>query len=229
VSGVLDRRVAAGTANFTIAPAMSEAEAVRSLEIGRELAAEASRSSDMAALGEMGIGNTTTAAAVLCACTGAEPEDVVGAGTGADDTILARKVDAVRRALRLHAPPPADGMAVLRTVGGFEMGGTAGFLIEASKRRLPVVLDGFPCCAGALIARAIDPTALDSAFFGHRSAERGHARMLEALGAEPVCDFAMRLGEGSGAAVAIGIIETAVRLYREMATFAEAGVAGRLV
>ena len=192
--------------------------------MGLTLAADAARTFDMAGLGEMGIGNTTTAAALLSAFTAADPSETVGAGTGADATGIARKADTIRRALALHNPDRSDGVGVLAAVGGLEIGAMAGFILGSAEHGLPVVLDGFPCCAAALVARAIQPDALRTAFFGHCSAERGHRMMLSSLGGEPLVDFGMRLGEGTGAAIAMGIIDSAVRLYREMATFEEAAV-----
>jgi nicotinate-nucleotide--dimethylbenzimidazole phosphoribosyltransferase len=224
VPGVLDRKIAPGTRNFTREPAMTRAQAQAAIAIGEELAAAAALDMDLVGLGEMGIGNTTTAAAILSAATGRAPDQTVGAGTGVGPDVIARKAEVVRRALALHRPDPADGIGILASVGGFEMGAIAGFLIGASTRRLPVVLDGFPCCAGALIARAIKPDALKTAFFSHRGNEHGHPAMLEALGARGVFDFGMRLGEGTGAAIMMSIIEMSVLLYREMATFREAVV-----
>jgi nicotinate-nucleotide--dimethylbenzimidazole phosphoribosyltransferase len=203
---------------------MTREQAQRSIDAGFTQAADAAINCDLAGLGEMGIGNTTSASALLSAFTGADPSQTVGAGTGADTAGLARKADAIRRALELHQPDPSDGLGVLAAVGGFEIGAMAGFILGAAKHRLPIVLDGFPCCAAALVARAISGDALDTAFFGHRSAERAHALMLSALGAVPMLDLGMRLGEGTGAALAMGIIDSAVRLYREMATFEEAAI-----
>jgi nicotinate-nucleotide--dimethylbenzimidazole phosphoribosyltransferase len=137
---------------------------------------------------------------------------------------MAHKVDVVRRALALHNPNPKDGIGVLAAVGGFEIGAIAGFILRASEVRLPIVLDGFPCCSAALVARAIKPDALKTAIFSHQSAERGHELMLQLLGAKVHFDFGLRLGEGTGAAVMMALIDMSVRLYREMATFNEAGV-----
>ena len=222
--GSIDCKVADGTANFAVGPAMTREQARRSIDIGMAKAAEAAVAFDMAGLGEMGIGNTTSASALLSAFAGLDPADTVGVGTGADGAGVARKANVIRRALKLHRLHPSDGIRVLEAVGGFEIGAIAGFILGAAEHRLPVVLDGFPCCAGALVARAMNAKALDTAFFAHRSAERGHAIMLSALGGVPMLDLGMRLGEGTGAALAMGIIESAVRLYREMATFDEAAV-----
>lgn len=224
IDGVLDCKVADGTANFSKGPAMTRQQAQRSLDIGFSLALEAARDCDLAGLGEMGIGNTTAAAALLSAFTGVDPAETAGAGTGSDAAGIRRKADVIRQSLERHQPDPADGVGVLAAVGGLEIGAMAGFILGAAENRLPVVLDGFPCCAGALVARAIRPDALGTAFFAHCSAERGHRLMLSFLGGEPLVDLGMRLGEGTGAAIAMGIIDSAVRLYSEMATFSEAAV-----
>jgi nicotinate-nucleotide--dimethylbenzimidazole phosphoribosyltransferase len=221
---IVDAGVDPGTRNFAAEPAMGAEDADRVLALGMRCAEEAASRFDVAGLGEMGIGNTTCASAILSAITGTDPAETAGAGTGLDAVRVGWKADVIRKALRLHQPDPADGRAVLRAVGGYEVGAIAGFLIRASQLRLAVVLDGFPCCAAALIARSIDPGALDTALFGHRSAERGHGRMLEALGAAPYLDLGMRLGEGTGAALAMGVLDAAVRLYDEMATFSQAQV-----
>jgi nicotinate-nucleotide--dimethylbenzimidazole phosphoribosyltransferase len=153
-----------------------------------------------------------------------DPVETAGSGTGSDAAGIKRKAEVIRRALALHRPDPADPVGVLAAVGGFEIGAMAGFIVEAAKVRLPVVVDGFPCGAAALIARAIDSDCLCHVFFAHRSAEQGHTLMLETLGARPLVDLGMRLGEGTGAAIGIPIIQAAVRLYREMATFEQASV-----
>jgi nicotinate-nucleotide--dimethylbenzimidazole phosphoribosyltransferase len=224
IPGVVDRKVARGTRNFTKEPAMTRQQAEAAIQVGREMAEQAASRLDLVGLGEMGIGNTTCAAALLSVFTGLHPSAAAGTGTGLDEEGLARKVSAVLRAMELHRPDPKDPVGVLAAVGGLEIAAIAGFLLEASARRLPVVLDGFPCSAAALVARAISSDALNTAFFGHLSAERGHAFLLEALGARPLLSLRMRLGEGTGAALAMGIIDAAVCLYREMATFEEAAV-----
>src|SRR5205085_1583523 len=215
--GVLDLKIAPGTQNMAVKPAMTRDQAERSIAIGRELAGEAASSYDMMGLGEMGIGNTTAASALLCVFGHLRPERTAGRGAGLSSDGVGHKAEVIRRALDLHRPSADDPIGALAAVGGFEMGAIAGFLLEASQRKLPVVLDGFPCCAGALVARALDPNALSVAFFAHRSQEQGHGAMLSVLGAEPLFDLGMRLGEGSGAALAMSLIDAAVRLYREMA------------
>ncbi len=219
--GVMDRKIAPGTRNFLDGPAMTRDQARRAIEIGQELAAG---DYDIVGTGEMGIGNTTAAAAVVAAMTGRDPAEVVGRGTGIDDTRWRHKVEVVRRALELHRPDSADPVGVLAAVGGFEIGALTGLILGAAAARIAVVVDGFIATAGALIAAGIEPGVRERMFFAHRSAEAGHAVALEALGARPLLDLGMRLGEGTGAALAIGLIESAVRLYNEMATFDSAGV-----
>lgn len=218
--GSLDCKTAPGTRNWTREPAMSRAQAIRCIESGMDLAGGA----DLIGVGEMGIGNTTTAAALLCAFTGLDAESAVGRGTGATDAALRRKAEVVRRGLALHSPDPGDPLGVLAALGGFEIGGICGLLLGAAAHRIPCVVDGFIAGAAVLIARALAPRLCDYLFFAHLSAEQGHARMLSFLGAEPLLSLGMRLGEGSGAALGIDLIETSVRLYREMATFQEAAV-----
>jgi nicotinate-nucleotide--dimethylbenzimidazole phosphoribosyltransferase len=221
---VLDKKIAYGTANFSRGPAMTREQASRAIAVGKGLAEDVAFEYDLIGLGEMGIGNTSPATAILSAFSGRSPYETAGPGAGLDSQGIRRKAEVIERALRLHAPDPTDGLGVLTAVGGFEIGAIAGFLIGASRLRLPVVLDGFSCCAGALIARAIQPDALTTVFYSHLSKEPGHKLMFELLEARPYADFGMRLGEGTGAALMIGFIDASVRLYREMATFAEAGV-----
>ena len=228
VPGVLNRRIGSGTKNLIEQHAMTREEADRCIAVGRELAHDAAERFDIAGIGEMGIGNTTSASALFSALTGRPPEETAGRGTGLDSGGLARKVDVIRRALATHQPSALDPVGALAAVGGFEIGAIAGFVLGASERGLAIVLDGFITCAGALLALTISPTCLRTAFFSHVSAERGHRLLLEVLGARAPLDFGMRLGEGTGAAIMIGLIETAVRIYREMATFREASVTERL-
>jgi nicotinate-nucleotide--dimethylbenzimidazole phosphoribosyltransferase len=228
IPGVRDNKVAAGTRNLARERAMTREEAERALAVGKAWAEQAATEYDMVGLGEMGIGNTTSAAAILSVCSGQSPHRTVGPGAGLDAPGVRKKAEIIERALKLHAPDPTDGVDILSAVGGFEIAAIAGFIIGGSTLRLPIVLDGFPCCAGALIARLIDPDALEPVFFSHVSAEPAHELMLHVLGARPYYDLGLRLGEGTGAALFMGVIDAAVRLYREMATFTEAGVANRL-
>ena len=224
LQGVVDCRVAAGTGNFRREPAMTRAQAEAAIAAGQGIARDYAASLDVAAVGEMGIGNTASAAALLSCFSGAPAKDTVGSGTGLTAEQIANKIAVVQDALDLHHPDPLDPVAALCAVGGFEIAAIAGFLIEASRLRLPVVLDGFITCSAALVAKGLKPDVLDSVFFGHLSKEQGHRRMLQLLGGDPIVELEMRLGEGSGAAIALGIIDSAVSLYREMATFAEAGM-----
>lgn len=217
---VVDMGVGKPTRNFAREAAMTREQAEHAMEAGRAFADRA----DVLGAGEMGIGNTTSAAALLSAFSGLDPAETTGRGTGLDDAGVARKVEVIRRALKLHQPDPQDPVAVLAAVGGFEIAGIVGLILGAAERRRAVVLDGFISCSAALVARAIAPAALDYVIFSHRSAERGHRRMLEFLNARPLFDLDLRLGEGTGAALGINLMESAVKLYREMATFESAGV-----
>jgi nicotinate-nucleotide--dimethylbenzimidazole phosphoribosyltransferase len=219
---IVDMGVGRPTRNFAREPAMSRSEAEQAIEAGRKHADDG----DLLGAGEMGIGNSTAAAALLCAFTGIDPREASGRGTGLDDAGVARKAEVIARALALHRPEHMDAIGILAALGGFEIAAIAGLIIGAAERRRVVVLDGFISCSAALVARALEPASLDCVVYSHRSAERGHRRMLEALSARPLLDLDMRLGEGTGAAIGISLVEAAVRLYREMATFESAGVSG---
>jgi len=209
------------TADFTIVPAMTEAELLAALSAGWQAVDPAA---DLLVVGEMGIGNTTSAAAMGCALFGGAPEDWVGQGTGVDAAGLSRKAEVVAAGLDCHADALTDPMEVLRRLGGREIAAMAGAIARARVARIPVLLDGFiTCAAAAVLARAV-PGALDHCLAGHRSAEAAHGRMLEALGKEPILSLGLRLGEGSGGALAIGVVQGALACHSGMATFAEAGV-----
>ncbi len=226
VPGAIDLRLGRGTANFCQGAAMTEAQVQQALQNGAALAAEVRENADIVGVGEMGIGNTTSASALLCAFTGMEPRDAVGPGTGVDAAGVSKKAEVVKRALALHSDVILKGnaAAILGVVGGFEIATMTGFLLGAAARRLPVVVDGFISSSAALAARSIAPRVMDYLFFSHVSAETGHKRMLEALGVRAILDLDMRLGEGSGAAMAMPVLDGAVALYSNMATFPEAGV-----
>jgi nicotinate-nucleotide--dimethylbenzimidazole phosphoribosyltransferase len=212
------------TGDMTREAAMDERTCAGTIAYGMEaLASEP----DVLALGEMGIGNTTAAAAICCALYGGEPEHWVGRGTGVDDAGLKRKADAVRKALTLHETHLADPLEVLARLGGREIAAMAGAILAARLRRTPVVLDGFVVSSAAAVLQALEPTALDHCLAGHVSAERAHAEALKRLGKTPLFDLGMRLGEGSGAALAVAVVKAAVACHNGMATFAEAGVAGK--
>jgi len=218
-------RIGAGTGNFARGPAMSRAEAVRALETGARIAAElAAGGATLIGLGDMGIGNTTASSAVVAALTGAPVEEVVGRGTGIDDAGLARKIDVIRRGLALNRPDPDDAVDVLGKVGGFEIAGLAGVALGAAAARVPVVVDGFICGTAALAAARIAPRCRGALIASHRSVEAGHRLVLQALGSKPLLDLDLRLGEGTGAALAMGLCDAALRVLAEMATFTAAGV-----
>ena len=227
--GLRDCKVRRGTANFARGPAMTSAEALRSVECGIQLTREAAATNlFLLGAGDMGIGNTTSAAAIICAMTGTAPSDIVGRGTGVDDETLARKIAAVENGLRINAPDPNDPLDVLAKVGGFEIGAIAGVILAAATFRLPMVLDGFISGAAALLAHRFSPHIRDVLFASHLSAEKGHRLLLDELHLDPLLDLSMRLGEGTGACLAMGLIEASVKLSREMATFSSAGVKARL-
>ncbi|MGH7815327.1 MAG: nicotinate-nucleotide--dimethylbenzimidazole phosphoribosyltransferase [Candidatus Binataceae bacterium] len=227
--GVTYRRIGPGTRNFLSAPAMSPAEAVRTLEAGiltaRELAGDGAT---LIGIGDMGIANSTSAAAILSAIADIAPAAIVGRGTGLDDAGMRRKIEVVERALELHRNALGDGVSILAAVGGFEIAAMAGVCLGAAAMNVPVVVDGFIATAAAAVAERISPGLLDHLFFSHRSAEGGHALALERFKARPVFDLDLRLGEGTGAALAMNIIETALALFHEMATFESAGVSEKV-
>ncbi len=223
--GLVVRKVGYGTRNFTKGPAMTRADALRSIQVGIDLAGEyAKEGMDVAGTGEMGIGNTTPSSAILSVLTGIPADEVTGRGTGIDDRTLRVKSAAIEKAIAVNHPDPGDPIDVLAKVGGFEIGGIAGLVIGCAARRIPVVVDGFISTAGALIATRMNPIIGEYLFYAHLSAETGHRQMLEATGHRPLLDLGMRLGEGTGAALAISIIEASVRVMNEMATFTSAGV-----
>jgi nicotinate-nucleotide--dimethylbenzimidazole phosphoribosyltransferase len=217
-----------GTANMARGPAMSREEAERALRAGLRIALEeVERGLDMLATGDMGIGNTTAASALVSAFTGLAPRAVTGRGTGVDDRGLERKIAAIERALAVNRPDPRDPLDVLSKVGGFEIAGLAGAILGAASRRVPVVVDGFISGAAALVASEIAPQVKPYLIAAHRSVEVGHGPLLERLSIRPLLSLELRLGEGTGAVLAFHLIEAAARILGEMATFAEAGVAGR--
>jgi nicotinate-nucleotide--dimethylbenzimidazole phosphoribosyltransferase len=223
--GLINRKVVWGTNNFTLGPAMTISAATSCLEAGIELAdLYASLGYGLLGTGEMGIGNSTAAAAIAAVFTGRPVEELTGRGTGIDDAAWEKKVSVIKKALAVNQPDPGDALGVLAKVGGAEIGGIAGLILGAAARRVPVVIDGFISTAGALIACNLAPATADYLFAGHKSRETGHEAMLAALGQRPILDLDLRLGEGTGAALAMTIMEGSVKIMREMATFAEAGV-----
>jgi nicotinate-nucleotide--dimethylbenzimidazole phosphoribosyltransferase len=226
VPGAVALRIGEGTRNFRHEPAMSRNEAERAIEAGTELAASAG-ADGIRGVGEMGIGNTTSASALLCAFTGVSPRDAVGPGTGVTPSGVARKAEVIEGALALHRPDASDPIGVLSQLGGYEIATMTGFLLASAERRIPVMMDGFISCAAALAAHRLAPTVLEYLLFSHRSAEPAHARMLAGLNATPLLDLSLRLGEGTGAALGISLAEHALALYDGMATFAEAAVSNK--
>jgi nicotinate-nucleotide--dimethylbenzimidazole phosphoribosyltransferase len=221
---VLDRRIGPGTRSFTAGPAMSREEATRAVEAGVAIAdGLADDGIELLAVGEMGIGNTTAASALTAALLGLAPEEVTGRGTGIDDRGWARKVDAVRRALAAN-PERNDPLAVLAGLGGFEIAGLVGAMVGAAGRGVPVMLDGFITAAAALVAVRMAPPLRGYLISSHRSVEVGHRALLAALGTLPLLDLDLRLGEGSGAALALPLVDASLKILHEMATFASAGV-----
>jgi nicotinate-nucleotide--dimethylbenzimidazole phosphoribosyltransferase len=226
---VIARKVARGTRNMAVGPAMSADEARRCVETGIEIfESELSGGLDLAGTGDMGIGNTTPSAAIIAAFTGQSPAAVTGRGTGIDDARLALKIGVIERALAVNKPDPTDALDVLAKVGGFEIGGLAGVIIAAAAHHVPVVIDGVISSAAALIATGIAPQARDYLIAGPLSVEPGHRAALEHMKLEPVLDLGMRLGEGTGGALAMSIIDAAAKTLSEMATFASAGVSEAL-
>ena len=211
------------TGDITREAALDERACAATMAFGMEALAS---KPDLLCLGEMGIGNTTAAAAIYHALYGGKAEDWVGRGTGVDDAGLKRKADAVRAAVGLHRAHLTDPLEVLRRLGGREIAAIAGAILAARIQRVPVLLDGFVVCAAAAVLAALDDRALDHCMAGHVSAENAHAEVLRRIGKRPLLDLGMRLGEGSGAALAVGIVKAAVACHNNMATFAEAGVAG---
>lgn len=221
------RKIAPGTANFLRGPAMSREQAAAAVVTGIEVIEdEVAQGLDLVATGEMGIGNTTPASAITALYTGLPVAQVTGRGTGVDDVGLARKVEAIEQALDMHSPDPADPLGVLSTVGGYEIGAIAGVCLGAAAQRKPVIVDGFISAAGALLAAALCPATKSYLIASHLSVERGHGPLWETLGLRPLLDMDLRLGEGTGAVLAMHVVEAACRLLNEMATFADAGVSG---
>ena len=221
---ILSRRVGPGTKNMARGPAMSMNEAVSAVENGIEIALQAADAVDIFGTGEMGIGNTTPSSAIVAIFSGRPVGEVTGHGTGIDEEQFTHKVGVIEQALRLNKPDPKDGLDVLSKVGGFEIGGIAGLILGAASLKKPVVVDGFISTAGALVANALCPTATEYIIAAHRSVEQGHRVALEVLGKQPLIDLDLRLGEGTGAALAMNFVEAAVRVLTEVATFDEASV-----
>jgi nicotinate-nucleotide--dimethylbenzimidazole phosphoribosyltransferase len=229
LAGVTYRRIGAGTRNFLEGPAMTPDETARALDVGIEIARElAGGGATLIGIGEMGIANSTPAAAILCALTGIAPESMVGRGTGLDDAGVRRKTEVVMRALEIHRAALASGESILAALGGFEIAAMAGVCIGGAASKVPVVVDGFIATAAAAAAERIHPGLFDHLFFSHRSAEGGHALALEHFKLRPILDLDLRLGEGTGAALAMNLIDSALDLLHNMATFESADVSGKI-
>lgn len=228
--GLIIRKIARGTRNFAVGPAMTREEAVAAMEAGIELALQAKAEGvAMLATGEMGIGNTTPSSAIIAVISGLSVADVTHRGTGINDAALGRKIHAIQRGLAVNKPDPSDPLDVLAKVGGLEIAAIAGLVLGGAASRLPVVLDGFISTAGALIASELNPHVREYLFAAHESVEIGHRHILERMKLEPILDLHLRLGEGTGAALAMGLIEAGVKILKEMASFEEAGVTGEPV
>ncbi len=224
--GLIIRKVAKGTRNFAKGPAMTTEEAVAAVEVGIALAEEAKKEGvAMVGTGEMGIGNTSPSSAIIAAIAGCTVREVTHRGTGIGDQALENKIRVIQAGLDLNRPDPQNPLEVLTKVGGLEIAGIAGLVLGAAANRLPVVVDGFISTAGALIASEMHPSVRDYIFTAHTSVEIGHQMMMERIGVKPLLDLQFRLGEGTGAALAMGLIEAGVKVLKEMATFEEAGVA----
>lgn len=227
--GLISRKVASGTKNLFREPAMTREEAVRALEIGMTLASQAvNEGVGVLGTGDMGIGNTTPSAAITAVMTGQPVAEVTGHGTGIDEAGYAWKVAVIEHALRTHRPGAADPLDLLAKVGGLDIAGLAGMILGAAACRAPVVLDGFIAGAAALIAVGLQPISREYLIASHRSVERGHRAALNWLGLRPLFELDLRLGEGTGACLAIGLVQAAVKILTQMATFDEAGVSEKL-
>ncbi len=226
--GLLSRKVAPGTANMAQGPAMTHEQAEEAIVVGIAVVDSLAREGvQIVATGEMGIGNTTAASAITAVMTGSKPAEVTGRGTGIDDAQLSHKIAVIERALAVNAPNRDDGLDVLAKVGGLEIAGLVGVILGGAAHHMPVVLDGFIAGSAALVAEKLCPQVRDYLIAGHISVERGHRVLLDALGLAPLLNLDLRLGEGTGAALAMGIIDGALATHRQMATFAEAGVSER--
>lgn len=224
MEGLEIRKIGRGTRNMTKGPAMTADEAERAVMVGVEMVEKYRERLDIIGTGDMGIGNTTPSSAIVSVITGTEPEKVTGRGTGIDDRSFKRKVEVIKRAIAVNRPDPKDAMDVLAKVGGYEIAGIAGLVLGAALYRIPVVVDGFISTAGALIASELNPYVKGYIIAAHQSVEIGHRKMLEHIEQIPLLDLNLRLGEGTGAALGISLVEAGVKILTEMATFKSAGV-----
>ncbi len=224
VGKIIGKQIGPGTQNMAAGPAMTRDEAIRALEAGIEVGLELGRTTDVFGVGEMGIGNTTPSSAIVSVLCGCSVSEATGRGTGIEDGQLRHKICVIERCLEVNRPDPSDPLDVLSKVGGFEIAGIAGLILAAASMRKPVIIDGFISTAGALIAHRLAPLSAEYMIAAHRSVEQGHRIALESLGKAPLLDLNLRLGEGTGAALAMNLVEAAVRILTEVATFEEAAV-----
>lgn len=230
IDGLMHVKVVRGTANFAKGPAMTREDAVKCIETGITIAEKyVKQGYKIFGTGDMGIGNTTPSSAIAAVITGLPVATVTGKGTGISDDSLAKKIKTIEKGIRLNSPDPGNGLDVLSKIGGAEIGGIAGLVLGAAANRIPVVIDGFISTAGALIAYIIEPRVKDYLFAAHNSVEIGHKAMLAKMGLQPILDLNLRLGEGTGAALAMFMIEAGLKIYSEMATFGEAGVSDEII
>jgi nicotinate-nucleotide--dimethylbenzimidazole phosphoribosyltransferase len=225
VEGLEIRKIGRGTRNMTKGPAMTRDESERAVLTGIELVEKYKDGLDLLGTGDMGIGNTTPSSAIVSVITGTDPGKVTGRGTGIDDHSLQNKIEIIKKAISLNNPDPKDALDVLAKVGGYEIAGIAGLVLGAALYRVPIVIDGFISTAGALIAAEMNPLVKGYIIAAHQSVEIGHRKMLEHLEQVPLLELNLRLGEGTGAALGMSLVEAGVKILGEMATFADAGVA----
>ena len=225
--GIVNRKIAYGTNNLAEGPAMAEEQAWECLYEGIKLVESIPGGFRLVGLGDMGIGNTTPSSAITSVVTGVKPAEVTGPGTGLNDEGIRYKTSIIEKAIDINRPDSKNGVDILRKVGGFEIGGLAGIILGCARRRFPVMLDGFITTASALIAATITPSVIPFMIASHRSAEPGHRFALKHLGLEPILELDMRLGEGTGAALGMSIVEASARILAEMKTFDEAGVSSK--
>ncbi len=223
---IFHKKVRHGTANFTKEPAMTREEAILSIEAGIDIINELNEKQavDLLGTGDMGIGNTTPSAAIISAFSGIDAQRLTGRGTGIDDQALENKIEVIRKGIALHQPDPRDPIDVLHKVGGLEIGALAGLVLGASAKGIPVICDGLISTAGALIACELAPAARNYLFASHKSVEIGHVFMHERLGLEPLIDLKFRLGEGTGAAVCMELLDLSTRILADIKTFEEVGI-----
>jgi nicotinate-nucleotide--dimethylbenzimidazole phosphoribosyltransferase len=226
--GFVSSKVVSGTKNMRKGPAMTREEALKCIEVGMKLANDyAEKGYKIFGTGDMGIANTTPSSAITNVLTGVSVEDITGRGTGINDEAWKNKVQVIKDAIEINKPDTSDPVDVLAKIGGAEIGGIAGLILGAAANKVPVVVDGFISTAGALIAYCINPKTRDYMFAAHKSQEVGHTAMLDKMGLRPIIDLDLRLGEGTGSALAMLLIEAGLKIYKEMATFEEAAVSNK--